>query len=175
MSTSTIEPHAGSEFDPFSRLVEKLISDPALCAWCFAKRRQLHKEYDESREQYFQDHGKNSTLQVVSATSSPDPSTYSEVVPPKMRDGEPWLIEEPARPRCICGDCANIDIDLDNARGNGTLVTAARNMVAYLNAEYDRALDREAAADYVKERVDAGERGPDKDLLAAALRAGFEA
>lgn len=160
------EPQPGATFE---RLVEKLIDEAALCVWCFAKRRRIYEEYDRARDDYL----RNSTLQVVTATSDPDPSTYSEVVPPKMDPDRPWLEVEPPRPRCICGDCASIDIDLDKHRSNAMLVKAAKNMVSWLNQEHDKGLDQDAAADRVRELTSTGRAGRDKLTLASALRSAF--
>lgn len=153
----------------FERLVEKLIDDPQLCVWCFAKRRRIYEEYDRLRD----DHLRNSTLQVITATSDPDPATYSEVVPPKMDEEQPWIEIEPPRPRCICGDCANIDIDLDKHRSNAMLVKASKNMVKWLNKEHDKGLNVDAAADRVRELTSTGRAGQDKVTLASALRYSF--
>lgn len=153
----------------FERLVEKLIDDPQLCVWCFAKRRRIYKDYDRARDDYLN----KSTLQVVTATSDPDPATYSEVVPPKMDEEKPWLEIEPPRPRCICGDCSNIDIDLSKHRSNAMLVKAAKNMVTWLNKEHDKGLNVDAAADRVRELTSTGCAGQDKLTLASALRYSF--
>lgn len=160
------QPEPGAVFE---RLVEKLIDDPQLCAWCFAKRRRIYEEYDRARDDYL----RNSTLQVITATSDPDPSTYSEVVPPKMDEERPWLEIEPPRPRCICGDCANIDIDLSKHRSNAMLVKAAKNMVTWLNKEHDKGLNVDAATDRVRELTGTGRAGQDKVTLASALRYSF--
>jgi hypothetical protein len=154
----------------FKRLVDKLIRDPQLCAWCFAKRRRIHAEYDELRDERI----RHSTLQVITATSSPDPATYSEVVPPKKDAEQPWIITEPPRPRCICGDCASIDVDLDCHRDNATLVLAVRNGISYLNDEYDRELCADSAADRVREITSSGRAGHEQTTLAAGFEAAFE-
>ena len=128
-------------------LVDELFEDRALCAWCFARKRTFYPEFDldlanrlyrgprngarGSNKLAFSAMGhslnEDGSLQVNSATSTADPSTYQEVVPPTWLNGR----YHPPRARTIC-ECGVIDIDFDDSRSKAMQLTTIENISEHL-------------------------------------------
>lgn len=128
-------------------LIDELFEDRALCPWCFARKRTFYPEFDldlanrlyrgprnghrGSNKMAFSAMGhslrEDGSLQVNSATSTADPSTYREVVPPTWLYGRYY----PPRSRTIC-ECGVIDVDFDDSRSKAELYTAIENISGHL-------------------------------------------
>lgn len=180
------------------RVIDKLFRDHCVCNWCFDRRRIPYPEYDEARANEV-DMGENrsavnsisstyrrrddGTLQVISATSGPDPRAYRDVVDGRPRDGffvpDGYLSNPspslPPRPKTICGDCAQIDIDPTADRSDREMITAIRNLLDRVEElDADLSVHERAAVGLVKELRGYPEmQGKDRYVLARALAYGI--
>lgn len=180
------------------RILDRLFRDHCVCNWCFDRRRIPYPEYDEARGNAL-DMSKNrtavdslsssyrrrddGTLQVISATSGPDPRTYRDVVDGRPKDGffipDGYLSNPspplPPRPKTICGDCAQIDIDPTADRSNREMVRSIRNLIARVGElDADISVHERAAVGLVKElREYPKMQGKDRYVLTQALAYGI--
>lgn len=145
------------------RYVGTIFDDNTVCNWCLDQRRIPYPEYDQARLNA-KDMRKNSaainswstdferrddgTLQVISATSGPSPTAYSEVIEgapqPEFPGDDRWSIprgfinnprrRDPPRPKTICGDCARIDVDPTEDRSKRQVIRAVRNLLDHASS-----------------------------------------
>lgn len=163
------------------RHLERLWDDPGLCSFCFARRRTYHTEYEEDVASHLT--GRNTaalearghtvdddgTLLVNTATSTPDPGTVQEVVPPTEIDGRHY----PPRPKTIC-ECGTVDYDPTVDRTVGELFEALENIARQFAID-DVAFDDDAAIAMLKKTssIDAL-AGKDADVLRASIKLGLK-
>lgn len=164
-SPATLKETAAQHFD-------RLLTAPHTCAWCFGVRRRYYSEYDTFRDFNLDVvKGRGSLLQVVTATSDPDPRTYQEVVPPKKDDR--GRVIEPPRPKTIC-ECGTIDYDLEDPRPTRVLYEAVENIAEHFDRD-DIAFDTEAAKQVVKKaRKKDSLAGKDQQVLTGAIYLGLK-
>lgn len=195
---------SGATVTRAERLIERLFGDHCVCSWCFARRRIPYPDYDEARINA-KDIAENSsairslssefrrrddgTLQVVSATSGPDPRSYTEVVQGKPKkehpDDDRWSIPDgfvhnprrthPPRPKTICRDCAVIDVDPTDDRSTRQMIETMRNVLARLDeADIEISVHERAVVGMLKELREAPVmQGKDRFVLQRALAYGI--
>lgn len=170
-------------------LLDQLDDEDGLCPWCFARKRTFYPEFDldlanrlyrgprnghrGSNKQTFSAMGhslnEDGSLQVNSATSTADPSTYQEVVPPTWLNGEFY----PPRSRTIC-ECGTIDYDLDQIRSKSMMLTAIENMAEHLE-EWGYPINLEAAKKMVRMGAEnSNVTGRDMDIFERAIYLGLK-
>lgn len=170
-------------------LVDELFEDRALCPWCFARKRTFYPEFDldlanrlyrgpkngqrGSNKLAFSAMGhslnEDGSLQVCSATSTADPKTYQEVVPPTWLNGR----FHPPRARTIC-ECGVIDHDLEAHRSKGMLLTTIENISEHLE-DKGYSFNLEAAKTLVRKSCESPELGGhDRKVLINAVYFGLK-
>lgn len=132
------------------RLLEKLDEDGTVCECCYSRIRRSHDEFVEDLEgdATVGDYG---DVLKITATSTPEPATFSETVPPTSLPCDPsedphgrdrrW---QPARGRTIC-QCGQIDRPETTGPRSAEQRAEAIQNVADRCREDDRPFDVDAA------------------------------
>lgn len=175
-------------YDAAHRLFRRTVDDRELCAWCFARERILHPEYDEMEAHHLRWGPRKQTLEakghriradggvdVDFSTADPDPSTMRDTPPATTIDGE---YKRP-KPQSIC-KCGVVDHGNHN-RSLSHLHTCLDNIIEWIERKditalnaYPDSFDEEAAHDMLTRlRQYDTMSAKDEIALTEAVRQGF--